>query len=128
MPRNSSGERPDVRFVELSVCFQNIKSGSGPLVVDPYGSVLEYMASGLENDHIFQPVEATGWLEPRLVHVYRASASPSLNDSLLNGITLNPFDFCVVSLHFLCTTDDVYETDFLARAVNLRTPVYRTKR
>jgi len=39
-----------------------------------------------------------------------------------DGVTLKPLEFCVVSIPFDCGSDDVYETDVLARTVSLQVP------
>jgi hypothetical protein len=45
------------------------------------------------------------------------------DSDLTNGIKLRPFDMAIVSVHFPCASD-VFETDFLARALSVHVPVY----
>jgi hypothetical protein len=112
---NMEGGRGDTRFVELNVCIQNVKSGQGDVRVNLIDCTLELMGN-VDVGH--QRV----WMKPRVL--YRSKGDVSVLARLrskVDTIVLQPFEFCVVSMHFPCQ-EDLYETDLLSRAVSLSVP------
>jgi hypothetical protein len=126
------GESNNERYVELYLCMQNVKSGGGEVTVDVVEATLVLMGSSGSCDPLVSRVCKTGLsLWPRLLfHDTMEAVSPKLasdvdpfNDcDISNGVKLRPFDVVVVSVHFPCASD-IFETDFLARAVSLHVPV-----
>lgn len=110
-----SGGRGHTRFVELNVCIQNVKSGQGDVRVNLIDCTLQ-LRRNLDMSH--QSV----WMKPRVLYRSKGDVSAlAMLGSDLNTIVLQPFEFCVVSMHFPCQ-EDVYETDLLSRAVSLSVP------
>lgn len=116
------------RFIELNVCIQNVRSSFGSVTVHVLDAALQAI-QGTETT-IASPV-CSGWMQPRLLCFHRCTGAAAVGQSMIysdsldltDGIRLHPFDFCVVSMHFPCS-HDVFETDFLARALQLRVPVF----
>jgi hypothetical protein len=117
------------RYVELYLCLQNVKSGGGEVVANVMDAALVLMGTSESYDPL-----KYGSLRPKVL-LYETKESCSLKASgdsddlfacdITNGVKLRPFDMVVISVHFLCSSE-VYETDFLARAVSLHVPVRKS--
>lgn len=119
---NDTERNNDERCVELYLCMQNVKSGAGEVIVDVADSTLSLMGSTEGSDLVTARVgdlASLTSLRPRVLF-HDAAAQSDLD--LSGGIRLRPFDIAVVSVHFPCASD-VFETDFLARAVSVQVPV-----
>ena len=118
------------RYVELYLCLQNVKSGGGEVTADILESTLVLMGNSESFDPLVSRVcKSDLFLRPKVLFHDTMEASPATKSAadypycdISNGVTLRPFDVVVVSVHFPCATD-IFETDFLARAVSLHVPV-----
>jgi len=120
-----SEESNNERFVELYLCMQNVKSGSGDVTVDVLDATLALMGISGSYDPVISRVHKSGSsLQPRVLFhdTTPASDGSPFDRDMSGGITLRPFDIAVVSVHFPCASD-VFETDFLARAISVHVPV-----
>lgn len=113
------------RFVELYLCMQNIKSGAGDVTVDVLDATLALMGSTDGSDSLVSRVRKPGSsLQPKVLYhdtMSYPSADPFDYD-VSSGIKLRPFQVAVISVHFPCASD-IFETDFLSRAVSVHVPV-----
>jgi hypothetical protein len=113
------------RFVELYLCMQNVKSGAGNVTVDVLEATLALLGSTEGSRPLISRVRKPGSsLQPKVLF-HDAMSSPSADPfdyDVSSGIKLRPFQVAVVSVHFPCASD-VFETDFLARAVSVNVPV-----
>ena len=118
-----SSEQSNERFVELYLCLQNVKSGAGDVKVNVLESTLALMAStGSAYDPLISQVGRNGSsLQPKVL--FHDTDGGFFDLDLTNGIKLRPFDMVIVSVHFPCASD-VFETDFLARALSVHVPVH----
>jgi hypothetical protein len=119
----------DKRYVELYLCLQNVKSGGGDVVANVMDAALVLMG----NSESYDPLKY-GSLRPKvLLHETKESCSlkatgesdDHLAFDITDGVKIRPFDIVVISVHFPCSSE-VYETDFLARAVSLHVPVRKS--
>jgi hypothetical protein len=121
--QSGSNEHNNERFVELYLCLQNVKSGAGDVNVDVLESTLALMTNtGNAYDPLTSQVQQNGSsLRPKVL--FHDTDGGLFDSDLTNGIKLRPFDMAIVSVHFPCASD-VFETDFLARALSVHVPVY----
>jgi hypothetical protein len=117
------------RYVELYLCLQNVKSSGGEVVANVMDAALVLMG----NSESYDPLKY-GSLRPKvLLHETKETCSLKATGDcdgtfafdITNGVKIRPFDIVVISVHFPCSSD-VYETDFLARAVSLHVPVRKS--
>lgn len=120
--QSQTDERNNERFVELYLCLQNVKSGAGDVTVDVLESSLALMQnSGSTYDPLISQVRRNGSsLKPKVL--FHDTGGDAFDLDISNGIKLRPFDVAVVSVHFPCASD-LFETDFLARALSVHVPV-----
>lgn len=122
----SNDESNNERFVELYLCMQNVKSGAGEVTVDVLESTLSLMGSSEGSDALISRVrrDATfsSSMQPKVLFHDATTVDDPLDYDISNGIKLRPFDVAVISVHFPCASD-VFETDFLARALSVHVPV-----
>ena len=117
------------RFVELYLCLQNIKSGGESVITDVMESALVLLGSTGNNfDPMVRRAYQSNSFRPKMLLHDKMESSAEVASrtdrvfDISNGITLRPFEVAVLSVHFPCS-QDLYETDFLARAVSLHVPV-----
>ena len=86
---------------------------------------VQIIGTALRTDGLWcSNVVPSGRFRPRIIH--RSWNATSRGDSCTDaadGVTLNSFDFVVVSLCIPCAPDMHYETDFLSRCLCLHVPV-----
>lgn len=113
------------KYVEMRVCLQNIRSGFGSVEVSLNEAYVQIIGTALRTDGLWcSNVVPSGRFRPRIIH--RSWNATSRGDSCTDaadGVTLNSFDFVVVSLCIPCAPDMHYETDFLSRCLCLHVPV-----
>lgn len=149
--RHDRARRPYVneerqRYIELHLCLQNTKSSGGTVSADFANSQVQFIYC---RDGDFEirnvSVKSVGEFGPKLLYHSRydksddkAKNSDILGDSSLHEdesdsldensfyafeVTLEAFEFAVVSLNIPCHSGMVYETDFLSQAVLMNVPV-----
>ena len=116
------------RYVELHLCMQNVKSSAGEVVADVMDAALVLLGSSKNCDPL-----KSGLLRPKMLFHDTKETCPSkatkednaFTVDITDGVKIRPFDLVVISVHFPCSSE-VYETDFLARAVSLHIPVRKS--
>ena len=135
---------PSRRYVDFWVCLQNPQSNGPVLQAHVLQSTLQFLggrgdlyAESCLQEELYTACGGYRWMAPRWIYKQpqqqqhnqtRASSAhippppPSLvEEDISQGISLQPMEFCVVSIPFECGPD-VYETDVLARTVTLQIP------
>lgn len=119
--RRNSLRAGNSRYVCLRLCIQNTKS-SGEFSVNVNDASIKIAAI---SEHCSHGAVSTGSLRPRIVAFSGMTAHRDVSDitDSAGDLTLGPFAFAVVAVHFPCASDMVFETDFLCRAVSVHVPV-----
>ena len=147
--RRRGEENQQRRYVEFWVCFQNAKSSGPKIHVDITKCELQLLSSLggtyfepclLQNkEEAGRNVHGRGRSPSRYRILHRQQKEKRLNNmtkncvkdtniyheeltTTTNMISIQPWEFCIVSIPFPCEVQDVFETDFLSRAISLRVP------